>query len=88
MQSVGGSEVFAKVNMDHAYWQLPLADELKELMSIQTLLGVYASNRLLQGATAGNHFQAVSSEAFSSIATITFQLIHDCMLYAEKEDNL
>ena len=89
MQSVQGSEMFAKVDMAHAYWQLPLAEEWKELMWIQTPLGVFSSIRLLQGSTdAGNHFQAVTSEAFSSIATNTFQWIEDFMFHAEKEDNL
>ena len=47
MQSVEGSEVFAEVDMAHAYWQLPLADESKELMFIQTPLGVFLRNFLL-----------------------------------------
>ena len=56
--SVAGSSVFASVDMCHAYWQIPLHEDSRECMSIQTPVGVYTPTRILQGSTdAGNHFQ-------------------------------
>ena len=89
MQTVGGSKFFAKIDMAHAYCWLPLGEESKPLMSIQTPLGVYSSNRLLQGSThAGNHFQSVTSEAFSVIADHLVQWMDDSMIHAESENQL
>ena len=64
-QNVLGSTCFRKFDAAHGYWQLPLAPQSQEMMSIQTPLGVYSSNRLLQGGyDSGNHFQAVIAEKF------------------------
>ena len=38
LQSVQGSTCFAKMDMSHAYWQLPLHPSSQETMSIQTPL--------------------------------------------------
>lgn len=35
-RTIGGSKVFAKVDIFHAYWQIPLHVESQEVMSIQT----------------------------------------------------
>ena len=89
MQLVEGSTCFAKVDMAHAYWQLPLAEESKEIMSIQTPLGVFSSNRLLQGSTdAGNHFQSVTSEAFIEISDNLLQWMDDFMIHDRSEQEL
>lgn len=47
--STAGSKAFAKLDICHAYWQVPLDGELQECMSIQTPLGVYTPTRILQG---------------------------------------
>lgn len=89
IQSVEGSTVYAKIDMAHAYWQLPLAKESQELMSIQTPLGVYSSTRLLQGSTdAGNHFQAVTADAFAELSENMLHWIDDFMLHAPSEEQL
>lgn len=89
MQTVEGSRCFAKIDMAHAYWQLPLADQSKEIMSIQTPLGVFSSNRLLQGSTdAGNHFQSVTSDAFIAISDNLLQWMDDFMIHAKNEEGL
>ncbi len=44
LQSTQGSSCLAKVDMAHAYWQLPLAPESQEMLSIQTPLGVWIDN--------------------------------------------
>eukprot|EP00171_Calliarthron_tuberculosum_P014233 IDg14233t1 len=58
-QDISGSSYFANIDLAHGYWQIPLAKESQEMMSIQTQVGVYSSKRLLQGGSdSGNHFQA------------------------------
>ena len=89
IQSVQGSRFFAKMDMAHAYWQLPLAKESQEMMSIKTSLGVYFSTRLLQGNTdAGSHFQGVTAEVFSDLTDNILQWLDDFMIHAESEEAL
>lgn len=40
-QSPAGSSVYWKIDICHAFWQLPLHVDLQEIMSIQTPVGVY-----------------------------------------------
>jgi hypothetical protein len=49
LQTTEGSSYYAKIDMCHAYWQLPLDKESDEYMSIQTPLGVHTPTRTLQG---------------------------------------
>lgn len=80
---------FAKIDMAHAYWQLPLASDSQELLSIQTPLGVYSSNRLLQGSTdAGNYFQAVTQEAFHPLSQNLIQWLDDFLVHAVNEKDI
>lgn len=83
LTSIEGSQVFSKLDMAHAYWQLPLSKDSQEILSIQTPLGVYSSNRMLQGSTdAGNHFQAVTQEISPHSMTTSYSgwTISYCML--------
>lgn len=91
LQSVEGITCFAKIDMAHAYWQLPLAKESQEMLSIQNPLGVYSSTRALHGSTdGGNYYQ--SANALSDRVRKLFQWIDDLVLYsgddAELLDNL
>lgn len=88
-RSVGGSKVFAKIEMCHAYWQIPLAADSCEIMSIQTPIGVFTPNRILQGSTdAGNHFQAVTACAFEPLTNNMLQWLDDFLLHARTESQL
>lgn len=89
LQTTAGSVCFAKIDMAHAYWQLPLAQDSQEMLSIQTPLGVYSSTRLLQGSTdAGNHFQAVTQELFQEKVPRLLQWLDDFLLHADSEQQL
>ena len=89
LQTVEGSKCFAKIDMAHAYWQVPIANDSQEMMSIQTPLGVYSSTRLLQGGTdAGNHYRAVTHSAFQEKVRRFLQWLDDFLIHAAKEDSL
>jgi RNase H-like domain found in reverse transcriptase/Reverse transcriptase (RNA-dependent DNA polymerase) len=89
LQAVEGSSYYAKVDLCHAYWQLPLAKESQECMSIQTPLGVHTPTRTLQGSTdAGNNFQASTSEVFRTMHDHLLQWIDDFVLHATTEQEL
>jgi RNase H-like domain found in reverse transcriptase/Reverse transcriptase (RNA-dependent DNA polymerase) len=89
LQAVEGSSYYAKVDLCHAYWQLPLAKESQEYMSIQTPLGVHTPTRTLQGSTdAGNNFQASTSDVFRTMHDHLLQWIDDFVLNATTEQGL
>ncbi len=79
-QDIQGSTCFANVDLAHGYWQISLAEESQEMMSIQTPIGVFSSRRLVQGkATLGTTFKPCSERnsraalnAFCSGSTIFF----------------
>lgn len=82
IQSTEGSNVFAKIDMCHAYWQIPLHESSQEFMSIQIPLEGYSPRRILQGSMdAENYFQSVTSQVFSEIKNvlqwIDYFLLHD-----------
>ena len=88
-QDIQGSTCFANLDLAHGYWQIPLAEESQEMMSIQTPIGVYSSRRLLQGGSdSGNHFQAVLGERFEGRVKNILQWLDDFLLYAKSEEDL
>ena len=75
--------------MAHAFWQIPIAKESQEMISIRTPLGVYTSTRLLQGGPdAGNHYQAVTHSAFQAARGKLLQWLDDFLLHARTETEL
>lgn len=89
LQSTQGSTCYAKEDMAHAYWQLPLADESQEMLSSQTPLRVYSSRRLLQGSTdAGIHFQAGTLDVFQGRCDSLLQRLDGFLLHAAHDDEL
>jgi hypothetical protein len=89
LQRVEGSNCYASMDLVQAYWQIPLAEETREILSIQTPCGVYSPTRLLQGSTdAGNHFQAVTSDAFAPLEDNLLQYMDDFLLHASYETGL
>ena len=88
-QDIEGSKCFANVDLAHGYWQIPLAEESQEMMSILTPLGVYSSYRLLQGGSdSGNHFQAVLAEKFQGRVKRMIQWLDDFLFYVTGEGQL
>ena len=89
LQDVEGSTCFASFDLAHGYWQIPLAKESQEMMSIQTPIGVYSSRRLLQGGSdSGNHFQAVLGEKFAGRVKRLIQWLDDFLFYSRDESGL
>ena len=88
-RSVVGSKYFANIDMCHAYWQLLLHLLSREIMSIQTPIGVFSPTRILQGSTdSANHFQAATSLAFSELHNHMLQWLDDFLLHASTEEEL
>ena len=88
-QDISGSNCFANIDLPNGYWQLPLAPESQEMMSIQTPLGVHSSYRLLQGGSdSGNHFQGALQEKFDGRVDKMLQWIDDFLFYAKDETEL
>lgn len=89
IQPTAGSQVYAKMDTCHAYWQLPLHKDSHYCTSIQSPIGVYTPHRLLHGQTdAGNHFQGVASPIFSSAIDRVAQWLDDFLLHAQSEEQL
>jgi len=89
LQTTGGSKVFSKIDLCHAYWQIPLHPDSQECMSIQTPLGVQTPRRVLQGGTdAGNHFQACTAPLFEELSENLLQWLDDFLLHAKSEKEL
>lgn len=88
LQEDAGSIFFAKMDLAHGYWQIPLDPASEELMSIQTPLGVYTPTRLLQvGSDSGNHFQSVLQDRFSEVKKL-LQWIDDFLIHSSSEADL
>lgn len=89
IQNLSSAQFFANIDLAHGYWQIPLSSNSQEMLSIQTPIGVYSSNRLLQGGSdSGNHFQAVLSEKFENRIKKIIQWLEDFLLYAASEHEL
>ena len=52
LASLGGGKTFTKLDLAHAYQQVPLADCAKQYVVINTLQGLYRYNRLPFGITS------------------------------------
>ena len=91
-QSVSGSRFFSKIDLCHAYWQIALALACQEFFSIQTPIGIFTPDRLIQGSTdAGNYFQGTTEPLFSQHADLMdkfLQWLDDFLLHAKTEEEL
>ena len=89
LQDIEGSKCFANKDLAHGYWQIPLAEESQEMMSIQTPIGVYAYRRLVQrGSDSGNNFQAVLGEKFQGRVKNLIQWLEDFLFYSRDEEGI
>ena len=68
LTSVGGGTVFSKLDLAHAYQQVELEDEAKEMVTINTHKGLYRMNRLPFGvALAPSMFQRVMESILQGV---------------------
>lgn len=66
LEFMQGCKYFITCDGFKGYWQLPLAKESQEIMSIMTHDGVYTPTRIPQGATDSvMHFQSAMDEIFA-----------------------
>ena len=52
---LGGSTMFSKVDLRHAYLQMELEEQAKELCTVSTHKGLYRYNRLPFGVSSAQH---------------------------------
>jgi Reverse transcriptase (RNA-dependent DNA polymerase) len=89
LQEVVGCTCFVNIDFSSAYWQIPLAKEAQEILSVQTPDGVCTTTRSLQGSSnAGQHFTAVTSDAFCELRSAIFKYLDDFLLHAKDENEL
>ena len=80
---------FGKLNLLQGYWQMPLAEEAREIFTITTPLRLFTLTRVPQGALNANataYFQGVMTEL---LVGIKYKIWVDYMyFYADAEDEL
>ncbi len=85
MATLAGGETFSKLDLSHAYLQIPLHEESKPLVTINTLQGLYRYNRLPFGvSTAPAIFQRTMENLLRGIPHVTVY-IDDILVTGETE---
>jgi len=86
-QQVDGMCYFGTVDLDNAFWQLPLHPDCQDQFSILTDRGVYTPTRLIQGSrNASGPFQATMIRVLRPIVFKGVLLyIDDILVYAATE---
>lgn len=88
IQKTEGSKCYAELDWIEAFWKLGLHPDSQECMSIQTPIGVFTPNRIIQGGTdSGNHFQSATSTIFAGIDKL-IQWLDDFLFFAGNETEL
>ena len=78
--SLAGEKLFSKLDLAHAYQQIPLAEESKKLVVINTHKGLYRYNRLPFGiSSAPAIFQRMMEGILQGIPHVTVY-IHDILV--------
>jgi hypothetical protein len=81
--------VMAKLDFPQAFWQIPLAEESRELFSVQTPLGTYTPTRMLQGSQdASNYFHGAVSPLFDELHLWLKSFLDDYLLHCRTEAEL
>ena len=89
LQNAEGAQHYANIDFSHGFWQIPLAKESQEIMSIQTGTGIYSPTRTLQGgADSATYFHDQTRERFQGRITKMLQWIDDFLIFAETEKEL
>ena len=80
LSSLAGGKAFTKMDLAHAYMQVPLEDESKSLTTINTHKGLYQYNRLPFGiSSAPAIFQRTMEKILRDIPQV-FVYIDDILL--------
>ena len=73
--TLAGGKVFSKIDLSQAYQQLPLADEFKKYVVINTHKGLFRYTRLPFGiSSAPGIFQRVMENILQGISNVTVYL--------------
>ena len=89
MQGLSGAKVFAKLDLLHAFWTLPLAEESRKYLAIQTPVGVFEPTRMPQGYQDSSvYFHNVVSPLFNELGDSLKQFIDDGLAHASTEKRL
>jgi Reverse transcriptase (RNA-dependent DNA polymerase) len=79
----------AKLDFPQAFWQIPPAEESRELFSVQTPLGTYTPTRMLQGSQdASNYFHGSVSPLFDELYFWLKSFLDDYLLHCRTEAEL
>ena len=78
---------FGKLDLLQGYWQMPLAEEAREIFTITTPLGLFTPTRVPQGVlNATAYFQGVMTELLVGIKCKIW--VDDVFFYADTEYEL
>lgn len=82
---LAGMKVFSIIDLSDAFFQIPLDEEAKRLMTINTHIGLFTVNRLQQGVkTAPGIFQQIIDTMLSG--TNTYGFIDDMICSGKNEE--
>ena len=85
--TLAGGKIFSKIDLSHAYKQLPLADELKQYVVINTQKGLFRYTRLPFGvSSAPGIFQRVMENVLQGIPNVIVYL-DDILLSSPTESD-
>ena len=86
--SLGGGEVFTKLDLSAAYQQLELTESAKKFLVVNTQKGLYQYNRLSYGvSTAPSIFQRVMDQILQGIDGVQCYL-DDILIASRKSDHV
>ena len=78
---------FGKLDLLQGYWQMPLAEEAREIFTITTPLGLFTPTRVPEGVlNATAYFQGVMTELLVGIKCKIWE--DDMFFYADTEHEL
>ncbi|OWY99894.1 hypothetical protein PHMEG_00029027, partial [Phytophthora megakarya] len=83
-EALEGKKVFGNMDFTHGFWQLPLAEESREIFSFITEDGVFTPNRVPQGAMdSALHFQGEMQRVLAPLIPHSALVwVDDVILYA------
>lgn len=87
MLGLAGSRFFAKLDLLHAFWLLPLAEQSRKYLAIQTPIGVFEPTRMPQGYQDSSvYFHNVVSPLFHELCEALKTFIDDGLAHTKTEE--
>ncbi|XP_076298593.1 uncharacterized protein LOC143217833 [Lasioglossum baleicum] len=75
LADLGGGEQFSKIDLTHAYMQIPVDVSSRDILTIITHIGLFRYTKLAEGVSAGpEEFQRIMEEALRGIKNIKIYL--------------